>query len=85
MNIGLLKQMLEKGDSVLVQYRLFTKEEDGTLREFMITKDKGYIDSGTVEDHVPSNPPSGHFKVTNLYVDAATGKLVVEWDDTPAP
>jgi len=32
-----------------------------------------------------SNPPSGMFRVTNLYVDSATGKLTVEYDDTPVP
>jgi len=31
-----------------------------------------------------SSPPSGMCRVTNLYVDPATGKLVVEYDDTPA-
>ena len=31
-----------------------------------------------------SNPPSGHFKVTNFYVNSATGKLVIEYDNTPA-
>lgn len=30
---------------------------------------------------VPSNPPSGHHRVTNLYVDSGSGKLVVEYDD----
>ncbi len=34
---------------------------------------------------IPSNPPTGQFTVTNLYVDAATGMLVVEYDDTPEP
>jgi len=34
---------------------------------------------------VPSSPPSGKCRVINLYVDPATGKLVVEWDDIPEP
>ena len=33
---------------------------------------------------VRSNPPAGKCKVTNLFVDPATGRLEVEWDDTPA-
>ena len=32
-----------------------------------------------------SNPPSGKCKVTNLFVDPVTGKLVVEYDNTPTP
>ena len=32
---------------------------------------------------VESNPPSGKCKVVNLYVVISTGKLVVEYDDTP--
>ena len=31
-----------------------------------------------------SNPPSGNYRITNLYADKA-GKLVVEYDNTPAP
>jgi len=30
-----------------------------------------------------SDPPTGKFKVTNLYVEPTTGKLVVKYDDTP--
>lgn len=30
-----------------------------------------------------SQPPSGHFKVVNLYVNKDTGKVIVEYDDTP--
>ena len=32
---------------------------------------------------VTSNPPSGKYKVTNIYVDPVTGKLTVQYDDTP--
>ena len=33
---------------------------------------------------IPSTPTTGNYAVTNLYVDSATGRLVVEYDDTPA-
>ena len=33
---------------------------------------------------IPSTPPTGHYAVTNLYVSSVTGRLVVEYDDTPA-
>lgn len=32
---------------------------------------------------IVSNPPEGKCKVVNLYVDPATGKLTIEWDDVP--
>ena len=35
-------------------------------------------------DTVPSTPPTGHFPVTGLHVDAASGTLIVDYDDTPA-
>jgi len=30
-----------------------------------------------------SSPPSGYFKVTNIYVNPDNGKLVITYDDTP--
>ena len=30
-----------------------------------------------------SRPPSGHYKVVNLYVNKDTGKVIVEYEDTP--
>ena len=30
-----------------------------------------------------SVPPKGYFRVTNIYVDPSTLKVVVEYDDTP--
>jgi hypothetical protein len=30
-----------------------------------------------------SNPPSGRYRVTNIYVE--NGKLVAKWDDIPIP
>lgn len=32
-----------------------------------------------------SKPPSGKYRVVNFYVDPVTGKLVVEYEDTPVP
>jgi len=34
-------------------------------------------------DAIVSSPPSEKYKVTNLFVDPSTGKLTVEYDDTP--
>lgn len=45
---------------------------------------QGAAESATVVQ-VPSVAPSGHFRVTNLYVDSATGKLITEYDDIPQP
>ena len=35
------------------------------------------------EDSIASSAPVGMYKVVNMYVDPATGKLSVEYDDTP--
>ena len=32
---------------------------------------------------IVSTPPSGKYKVVNIYVDPTTGKAVVKYDDTP--
>jgi hypothetical protein len=34
-----------------------------------------------INSELKSKPPSGYYRVTNLYVDPATKKLVVEYDD----
>jgi hypothetical protein len=34
-------------------------------------------------DRVKSNPPVGHFKVLNIWLDSTTGKIVVQYDDIP--
>jgi hypothetical protein len=30
-----------------------------------------------------STPPTGYYKVVNIYVNPATGKLTIEYDNTP--
>ena len=32
---------------------------------------------------IASVPPTGYYKVVNIYVNPATGKLTVEYDNTP--
>jgi len=36
-----------------------------------------------VDNVVASAPPPGKCKVTNIYVDPDTGKLVIKYDDAP--
>ena len=36
-----------------------------------------------LESAVGFDPPDGTYKVTNIYVNPVTGKLTVEYDDTP--
>ena len=43
------------------------------------------IVGGSPSGGIPSSPPSGKYKVVNLWVDPATGKLTVEYDTTPVP
>ena len=37
------------------------------------------------ETSVESKPPTGKYRVVNIYVDPEIGKSVVEYEDTPAP
>ncbi len=32
-----------------------------------------------------SDPPSGKCRVVNVYIDPATGRVIVEYDDVPIP
>lgn len=47
------------------------------------SQDENSIDYILKNQAVKSDPPSGKYKVFNLYVDPDSGKLVVEFDDTP--
>ena len=38
---------------------------------------------GEGETIIVSNPPSGKYKVVNLFVDPSSGRLTVQYDDTP--
>ena len=62
------------------------------MEDFLIKLRKGEVyakgDRGDKGDSgasaTLSNPPSGNYRVTNLYADK-TGKLVIEYDNTPTP
>lgn len=43
------------------------------------------IKAEEVQGVVPSNPPPGQLRVVNLFVDAQSGKLTVQYDDEPEP
>ncbi len=81
MTLEELFDKLKPGESVIISHNIYIKE-DGILRQYAITQRGNYINinAGNIE----SNPPAGHYKVTNLYVDSATGKLQVEYDNTPS-
>lgn len=76
MNIAELKELLQKGATIERGIGVIVRLPDGTGWTAIIAADG---------EEIKSVPPSGHFKVTNLYVDSATGKLVVEYDNKPAP
>ena len=55
------------------------RNEDGqTIVTVYRNGELGVTDAGPF---VLSRPPAGQLRVTNLYVDAATRKLIVEYDD----
>jgi len=41
------------------------------------------VEEVTEVSGVNTSPPTDKYRVTNLYVDPTTGRLVVEYDDTP--
>lgn len=51
----------------------------GVVKRTYIIVDDGDIYPETLG--IPSVPPTGQLRVTNLFVDKVTGKLVVEYDD----
>lgn len=58
------------------------------IRDYNIAEDANIASRKLAEGHLLSHalkadPPSGFFRVTNLYVNPANGRLVVEYDDEP--
>jgi hypothetical protein len=41
------------------------------------------INFKNIEGIVPSDPPAGKLQVKNLYINPETGRLEVEYEDTP--
>ena len=76
-------------DSVLAEHHNALKEAIKALEEKVgvdlsaVTTSLDYI---VKQLTVKSEPPSGMYKVTNIYVTQhPSGKLKVEYDDTPVP
>ena len=50
---------------------------------------KGDIDNQTdlctkiTEETVSCQPPTGMFRVTNIFINPTTGKFIIQYDDTP--
>ena len=66
---------LKSGERAAFIRMVWANKQNGELRPDTIVED---------DMTIISNPPSGHFRITNLYVDSSTGKTVVEYDNTPA-
>lgn len=59
--------------------------EDAIARELReLTGDEVIIHPHTDSSEILSAPPSGNFRVVNLWVDPS-GKMNVEYSDTPVP
>jgi hypothetical protein len=78
-----LMKQLKSGEYLEVAGNItLLKDNQGrTTAQYIIDSQSNYWPVATLN----STPPSGHFKVKNLYVDSTTGKLVVEYENTPAP
>lgn len=80
------------GEDPRIKSRIWPFGPNFSIPERMVDHDPscGHDHDGTDSKYlevsgIPTSPPSGKCRVTNLYVDPATEKLVVEWDDTPEP
>lgn len=68
---------LRCGDDQCVNL-LECRDQQNNLVFYIDRHGKMHMGSGTV---IPTDPPEGMYPVTNLYVDPATGRLVVKYDD----
>jgi len=80
MNMSQLRTQLGSEDSLKVDGSCVSVIRDGKVTDTYIMG----IGGDLWRKESVSYPPAGHFRVTNLYVDKDTRKLVVEYDDTPA-
>lgn len=66
--------------------RDFFRHEGLVVRGFYRVRQQIATDAVPLVRGVPmitNEPPEGHFRVTNLYVDAIAGTLVVEYENEP--
>jgi len=49
-------------------------------RELVVNVEVGEVTEVT---GIETTPPTGKYRVTNLFVDPDTGRFTVEYDDTP--
>lgn len=74
MKFNELIKYLKNGDKII-----------STRTVYVIRKDGGTEEHTIVDEYLVSTPPSTHYRVTNLYVDATTSRLVVEYENIPTP
>lgn len=85
MNMAELQGQLKHGERLLVsgdKQKVFIFQ-DGVVKRTYLISDDGQLWPESTD--IRSKPPAGKCRVTNLYVDSSTGKLVVEYDDTIQP
>lgn len=75
-----LKELLKRippGSKIISIRNMVIETPGGQTEELTVT-------SEVIGDAVISRPKKGHYPISNMYVDAATGKVVIEYDNTPA-
>ena len=73
MNLNELQKSLKEDETLAFYQRAIILSPSEAIGHYILTNIP-----------VESSPPSGHLKVTNLYVDSVTKKLVVIYSDIPA-
>ncbi len=77
MKLSDLKKSLQPGESLIINRTVYVQRVvNGAIQaeQLSVTDDEEDLE-------VHSDPPPGKYKVTNLYVNPATGVLEVEYDD----
>jgi hypothetical protein len=83
-----LYEVVDNEDDVIAVHHNVLKDAIKAIQE------KLGIDNSAVEttidfllkqQAIKSDPPSGKYKVINLFVDPSNGRLTIQYDDTPIP
>lgn len=75
MRLSELRKTLKATERVILTQTVYVSGSEGNRGYGIVVDDD--------EAGLRSCPPAGCFRVVNLYVQPSTGKLIVEYDDTP--
>jgi len=83
-----LYEVVDNEDDVIAAHHNVLKDAIKAVQEKLGIDDSAIettIDFLLKQRAIKSDPPSGKYRVLNLFVDPSSGKLTVQYDDTPIP